>query len=410
MFRVTRCLLQGRKLAEVSSKNFPAKPFLLHPKSHFQKIQDFFKGASLAVFVAPQEYESLLERRLVRPEIAKFVGTSSPFTLYSDMQALRDQQVAEKYGFELNENFVEGAKVAIQKFYSVNADIYNTIQADRQAEWEKGKDSVAYSGVEDSEGNSDVKRKDFTRRRFFRRQQTPTASRKTTAASSKTGKSSRLPAPSAPQRTRMFSRTRHSKSRRPDRGVKKSSVTSTSANADYMNSDWDDIADSNPDEPAALLRQMTTPWLFKNMQQISDVSRSLQHLGDGDTFFLKTSMGNEQLLDCALVSARVETIPPESVQPEVDDHETSGGNDDSWPVVAQIEVVYDVAQSHTTEVLGDVPNEILDKLGLQVGEPRVETINEVRIAVFEGYLEHPNGDPLRWKLALTRSVNQFIHP
>jgi len=407
MFRVTRCLLQARKPAEVSTKNILAQPFLLHPKSPFQKIRDFFKGASLAVFVSPQEYESLLERRLVRPEIAKFVGASSPFTLYSDMQALRDQQVAEKYDFELNENFVEGAKAAIQKFYSVNADIYNTIQADRQAEWEKGKDSIAYSDIENNEGkSSDVK---TTRRRFFRRQQTST-SRKTSTTSSKAIKSSRLSAPSAPQRTRMFSRTRHGKMRRPDRGAKKSTVTSASADADYMNSDWDDIADSNPDEPAALLRQMTTPWLFKNMQQISDVSRSLQHLGDGDTFFLKTSMGNEQLLDCALVSARVESIPPESVQPEVDGHETSGGNDDSWPVVAQIEVVYDVAQSHTTELLGDVPDEILDKLGLQVGEPRVETINEVRIAVFEGYLEDPNGDPLRWKLALTRSVNQFIHP
>lgn len=127
-------------------------------------------------------------------------------------------------------------------------------------------------------------------------------------------------------------------------------------------------------------------------------------------FLLKTHLASISYYQCALVSARVESVPPEGVQPESAEDKTLTENDDSWPVVAQIEVIYDVAQSHTTEILGDVPDEISGKLGLQVGESRGETINDVRIAVFEGYLHDPNGDPLRWKLALTRSVNQFILP
>lgn len=406
MFRVTRCLLQARKPAAASAnKNIPEQPFLLHPKSPFQKIQDFFRGASQSIFVSPQEYESLLERRLVRPEIAKFVGSSSPFTLFSDMQAFHDLRVAEKYGFELDENFVEGAKAAIQKFYLVNADIYNTIQADRQEEWENNKDM---SDTEDGEVKSNGEKPGATRRRFFRRSQSLKSRR--TGAGGRAIRSTRLPALSDSRRKKVFSKRRYSRTRRPEQDSKESIVKSVSADADYMNVNWDDIAASNPDGPAALLRQMTTPWLFKNMQQISNVSRSLQHLGDGDAFFLKTSMGNEQILDCALVSARVESVPPEGVQPESAEDKTLTENDDSWPVVAQIEVIYDVAQSHTTEILGDVPDEISGKLGLQVGESRGETINDVRIAVFEGYLHDPNGDPLRWKLALTRSVNQFILP
>jgi len=70
----------------------------------------------------------------------------------------------------------------------------------------------------------------------------------------------------------------------------------------------------------------------------------------------------------------------------------------TWPVVAQIGVVFDLSRITRITLLGDVPKEISENFGQEIGETKSHQSNEAMIAVFEGFLEG-SSEPLRWKLA-----------
>ena len=76
-----------------------------------------------------------------------------------------------------------------------------------------------------------------------------------------------------------------------------------------------------------------------------------------------------------------------------------------WPIVAEVEVIYDVTRSFSIRPQGNKYSEIVMKVFGKDGNNNVKpyTTNDVMVAVFNGVIQGTN-KPLRWKLASIRSV------
>lgn len=81
--------------------------------------------------------------------------------------------------------------------------------------------------------------------------------------------------------------------------------------------------------------------------------------------------------------------------------------ENGWPIVAQVEVIYDISKSITISLSGNLPPHVLEQVppgNFEDGKGSINhETNDVMTAIFQGYL-HGVNEPLRWKLASVESI------
>jgi len=361
MFRATQ-----RRLLQASNNNHGPSAsdlvgtrFLIQPRNTIESIVAYFE-ASVALLKSPKVFEDFLSRGLVRPEIGRFNG--SQLILFNDLLSFQGLDGKAKYDdFLPNEKFVEGAKGALKNFFQVLGDIYDDAWLQQRNEWEKSLQSSSDASLKASS--------------------------------------------SVIKPFRNMSRTDIKKflaiRRKNQSQVRKKFLSRRICQEDKVENDdnetFEKLAEKE-DSPHALLKRMTTAWHFNVCKHHTENISSFKP-SDGQRFFVDTQTESYQIDDCALYSARLERVAP--VEKLLRDGELKAKDlkdETTWPVVAQIGVVFDLSRITRITLLGDVPKEISENFGQEIGETKSHQSNEAMIAVFEGFLEG-SSEPLRWKLA-----------
>jgi len=363
MFRATRslCVKTDKFASDLTDT-------LLKPRGNLEIFSLFLKS-SMSILQNPKQFEDLLQRRLIRPEITKFgLSFASPIVLFNDIRSFYNDDGKAKYdGLVLDEKFVEGARGALENVSKVQWEIFNSIEKERIAKWEKSRMS-----------NSKEAPHVLQRRK-----------RKTKKLSKAL--------------LRTLHRRRRILSERSNQGSFDQSYE------DDFN--WEEIAEEDPESFQAQLRCMTSTSLFKQLEtRMSDMfmhhKSDVLSGGENEDFLIATTCDDVEVNDCALVSARAELQAP--VEKLLNEGELQGEDiyqEAGWPIVAEVEVIYDVTRSFSIRPQGNKYSEIVMKVFGKDGNNNVKpyTTNDVMVAVFNGVILDTN-KPLRWKLASIRSV------
>jgi len=117
-------------------------------------------------------------------------------------------------------------------------------------------------------------------------------------------------------------------------------------------------------------------------------------------------------LQVALLSARAVEMSPEEddtkQKPIVDGDEEpmadvsfSDEPEKEYPVIAEMEVLYSVAQDFSATPMMNTENDE------ENADKRNQTISSVWVGVFEGWIRNDESDALRWKLVNNRPALEF---
>lgn len=175
--------------------------------------------------------------------------------------------------------------------------------------------------------------------------------------------------------------------------------------------EWMKDAEDNPDGPRGRLLKMTTPEYFNMMNFVFKATNAM-----GQSANVRYVPGSTEITHMALLSARVMEIPPEPISGDDVDNLTDEERekndkllnnikpDDDYqlPVAAQVEVLYDMTQSFTTDE--PAPGMVISETKTVDGKDMV-TRPTLVVAVFEGWLK--GSSPLRWRIALNRPPWEF---
>ncbi len=137
-------------------------------------------------------------------------------------------------------------------------------------------------------------------------------------------------------------------------------------------------------------------------------------------------MVKHQPTKVALMSARAHEVPHEEKycvenqqgdnmvkedndkdEPMIDDSFVDDRENEKYPVIAQLEVLYTISQSFTKKKIGrDGENGVVDDNDNDNDNDQEHTMETAWVGVFEGWLDHSH-QPLRWKLVDNRPAWEF---
>lgn len=182
-----------------------------------------------------------------------------------------------------------------------------------------------------------------------------------------------------------------------------------------MNRTWEKEAEENPESPVAELKGMVTPEYLKILEVSSKTNYLLEK-----KFNYTADSGD--IKNIALLSARAELFPlHDDVANANEDIDYSKPMSDpslenpprgekDLPVVAQIEVLYDVDQVFTgKENSQDDESKDDGSIQMQIAAGESMPRTSVLVGVFEGWLHcDPDGnESVRWRLAFNRPAWEF---
>lgn len=366
-----------RSLARASSSAFDG--FLIPPRTTFGILASA-GNACFTLLTRQGERDAFVAAcndGLINPPVlgqANF-GMAMMLALYNDINS----PLFKKHEFSID-NFVEGAKPALERFH----DIQISLQEDLHSDSDDGD-----SGGGEKEAKSEESSVEDTDR-------VPQASETVN------GESSAEPSPKKSSddvdAEAIFKALN---------GIKVPGSTDDDGGMmRLMKRSWAKDAEADSDSEAAQLRDMVTREYFDAIELSSKTNCLLEKK-------LNFKAGSGEITNMALLSARAMELAPEETETGNEDMRDDAGpmSDDSFnderhvdhPVAAQVEVLYDIEQTFTAKE-GDAEAEEAMKAQGLIG-PR----KSVLVGVFEGFLhKDPEGhDSIRWKLALNRPAWEF---
>jgi len=170
--------------------------------------------------------------------------------------------------------------------------------------------------------------------------------------------------------------------------------------------DWKSVAEKSPESLEGQLASMLSEQCFSMLQ--SDKRRILLQ-GNKRMNYIKDS---GEVQNVALLSARAVEMSPEEddtkQKPIVDGDEEpmadvsfSDEPEKEYPVIAEMEVLYSVAQDFSATPMMNTENDE------ENADKRNQTISSVWVGVFEGWIRNDESDALRWKLVNNRPALEF---
>jgi len=169
--------------------------------------------------------------------------------------------------------------------------------------------------------------------------------------------------------------------------------------------DWRSVAEKSPESLEGQLLCMLSDQCFNTLQ--SDKRRILLR-GDKRMNYIKES---GEVQNVALLSARAVEMSPvdddmkkgeifDGDEDPMADDSFSDGIDKKYPVIAEMEVLYSVAQTFSSTPMLNINSEDSD------GESE-QTISSVWVGVFEGWIRDDGSNALQWKLVNNRPALEF---
>jgi len=170
--------------------------------------------------------------------------------------------------------------------------------------------------------------------------------------------------------------------------------------------DWKSVAEKSPESLEGQLAEMLSEQCFNMLQ--SDKRRILLQ-GNKRMNYVKDS---GEVQNVALLSARAVEMSPEDNDTKKDkvldgdedpmaDVSFSNDIDKEYPVIAEMEVLYSVAQTFVAKPM----------LKTESGEDEEDfpnqTVNSVWVGVFEGFIRDNASNALQWKLVNNRPALEF---
>lgn len=169
--------------------------------------------------------------------------------------------------------------------------------------------------------------------------------------------------------------------------------------------DWKSVADKSPESLEGQLSSMLSDQCFNMLQ--NDKRRILLR-GNKRMNYIEES---GEVQNVALLSARAVEMSPadddlktgeilDGDEDPMADVSFSDDIDKKYPVIAEMEVLYSVAQTFTATPMINIDSE--DKNG-----ENEQTISSVWVGVFEGWIRDDGSNALQWKLVNNRPALEF---
>lgn len=181
---------------------------------------------------------------------------------------------------------------------------------------------------------------------------------------------------------------------------------------------WREQAENDPESPASLLSRMVTPPCFDAFY----FTRKIDFMATPPGVTTEYENGSAEVSQVALLGMRAQYLldsEEHEEEREAVEHEEFKATDASDPpVVAQIDLLYEVTQSyiHSSPYTDDKEataaatdsshkNEFSDD-GIRIKKERISYTN-IAVAVFEGWLRGGPENKLTWRLAMLREPHEF---
>ena len=260
MFRVTRVLHRSN---EKLNALHPGSP--LQPRGTFETATDFFQ-ACMSILSNPKPFKDYMQRRLIRPEISNFVSAIAPIVLYKDLQSFYNEDGKAKYKeFSLDEEFINGARGALENFTIVQWDMIKSYEDLRRRQWEASQASLNPHSDEET-------RKSAIRRKIGRKIKNK-------------------------QAWQRFMKKVRKKKADLEKG------TETTVDPLEVQYNWEHLAKSDPDSLYAHIYNMTTPFLFEKFEKELVDNVNLQAIGGSpvgggnDSFLITSEVDHVEVTD-----------------------------------------------------------------------------------------------------------------